>query len=74
VKRGEYHNESKVTFAEYALQWIETYDGRTARGVRAATLRSYRRELGLDAEGNQTGDGAVAHFGRIPLARSGHRT
>src|SRR6059036_2952657 len=47
VKRSEYIAESRVTFADYARRWIETYDGRTARGIRAGTLRDYRRALGL---------------------------
>jgi len=68
VKRSEYIEESKVSFAEYAVRWIETYDGRTARGIRPATLRDYRRVLGLDEDGKPTGDGAVEHFGRMPLA------
>lgn len=68
VKRSEYVEESKMTFADYARRWIETYDGRTARGVRAGTLRDYRRSLGLDADGNPLGTGAVAYFGRTPVA------
>jgi integrase len=68
VKRSEYVEESRLSFADYAKRWIETYDGRTARGIRAGTLRDYRRALGLDAEGNITGTGAIAHFGRTPLA------
>jgi integrase len=72
VKRSEYIAESRVTFADYARRWIETYDGRTARGIRAGTLRDYRRALGLrldeDGELVDSGTGAVAHFGRTPLA------
>src|SRR2546430_5504193 len=35
VNRNEYDDEdSKLTFADYARRWIETYDGRTARGIR----------------------------------------
>lgn len=68
VARGEYRKTSRVSFAEYAAAWIATYDGRTARGIRRSTIRSYRRDLGLDEEGNPTGTGAVAYFGRTPLA------
>jgi integrase len=68
VARGEYRRTSRISFAEYAASWIATYDGRTARGIRAGTIRSYRRDLGLDEDGNPTGDGAVAFFGRTPLA------
>jgi hypothetical protein len=41
---------------------------RTARGIRPATLAAYRHELGLDEEGNATGKGACAYFGRMQLA------
>src|SRR5690348_16672172 len=57
VKRSEYVEESKTTFTDYAVRWIETYDGRTARGIRAHTVRDYRRQLGIDADGNPTGSG-----------------
>jgi integrase len=68
VKRSEYMAESRVTFADYARRWIETYDGRTARGIRPGTLRDYARALGLDKAGEPTGGGAIAHFGRTPLS------
>jgi integrase len=68
VARGEYRKTTRVAFADYAASWIATYDGRTARGIRSGTIRSYRRDLGLDEEGNPTGHGAVAFFGRMPLA------
>ncbi|MBA3383270.1 MAG: tyrosine-type recombinase/integrase [Actinobacteria bacterium] len=68
VRRNEYVEETRLAFADYAARWIETYEGRTARGIRAGTLRDYRRALGLDEHGEQTGGGAVAYFGRTPLA------
>ncbi|HXH87341.1 MAG TPA: site-specific integrase [Gaiellaceae bacterium] len=68
VARSEYVAESRVAFADYARQWIDTYAGRTARGIRPGTVKAYRAELGLDAEGQPTGGGAVAYFGRMPLA------
>ena len=67
VARGEYRRTERVAFADYAARWIASYDGRTARGIRAGTIRSYRRDLGLE-EGNPTGTGAVAYFKRTPLA------
>jgi integrase len=68
VARGEYREASRVSFVDYARRWIATYDGRTARGIRSGTLRDYRRALGLDADGEPTGGGAVDYFGRMPLA------
>jgi integrase len=68
VARGEYRKTARVAFVDYAASWIATYDGRTARGIRTSTIRAYRRDLGLDDEGNPTGGGAVAFFGRTPLA------
>jgi len=68
VRRGEYVEQRRVSFLDYATTWIASYNGRTARGVRPATLRDYRRALGLDGDGKPSGCGAVAHFGRMPLA------
>jgi hypothetical protein len=51
VRRGEYRAQSKVTFAEYAPEWIGSYAGRTSRGVREATRDDYRKQLGLDEKG-----------------------
>jgi integrase len=68
VKRGEYRALSKVTFTDYAVEWVQTYKGRTAKGVRAETLADYRRRLGLDEDCQPVGDGAVAFFGRMQLA------
>jgi hypothetical protein len=49
VQRGEYRELSKVPFVDYAKQWVNTYEGRTVRGIRPGTLRDYRRPpfLGL---------------------------
>jgi integrase len=68
IARGEHRAVSKVTFIEYAAEWIRSYGGRTARGIREATRDDYRTALGLDEEGNPTGNGAVAFFGRMQLA------
>jgi hypothetical protein len=42
VARGEYRQLSRVTFAEYAAEWVETYRGRTRRGVGEGTRSDYR--------------------------------
>jgi integrase len=70
VERGDYRELSRVTFTEYAVEWIEGYSGRTSRGLREQTRRDYRRALGLDEEGAVRADNgaAVAFFGRKRLA------
>jgi integrase len=70
VARGEYRALSRVSFADYAAEWIASYQGRTSRGLREQTRRDYRRALGLDADGNVREDNgaAVAYFGRRRLA------
>jgi hypothetical protein len=45
VRRGEYRTLSKVSFEEYAREWIEQYGGRTKRSggrssIPAASMRS----------------------------------
>lgn len=59
VKRGEYRALSKVTFAEYAAEWIESYQGRTSRGIRPETIADYRNDLERVA---------TPFFGRMQLA------
>lgn len=44
VARGEYRDHTE-TFRTYATEWIDTYVGRTGRGVRAETVAEYRRTL-----------------------------
>ena len=68
VRRGEYRALSKVTFADYAAEWIMSYQGRTSRGIRQETLADYRRDLGIGHDGQPLGDGAVGFFGRMALA------
>jgi len=71
VKRGDYRERSKVRFAEYAPEWIRSYPGRTSRGLRDATRRSYAWELGLDPETFEPiapHVRAVAYFGRMPVS------
>lgn len=59
VARGEWREASRVTFAEYAADWLDTYTGRTGRGIRPETLAEYRRTVEREA---------VPFFGRMPLA------
>lgn len=74
VRRREYRQESRVTFVEYASEWIATYSGRTSSGLRDATRDDYRARLGLDEHGQPRvhehgrGVGAVGFFGRRRLA------
>jgi integrase len=49
VSRGEYRARSRVTFKAYALQWVETYQGRTSRLIDEATRDDYRRRLKEEA-------------------------
>jgi integrase len=49
VARGEYREPSRVSFAEYACQWVESYGGRTRKGVREETRSDYRKRLEQDA-------------------------
>jgi integrase len=59
VRRGEYRALSKVTFGEYAPEWIESYTGRTSRGIRPETLAEYRSDIERVA---------IPFFGRTQLA------
>ena len=36
VARGEYREQSRVRFDEYAVEWVRTFQVRTARGIRPA--------------------------------------
>ena len=58
VRRGEYRQLSRVSFVDYAREWIETYNGRT-RPIRAATKADYRKRIEQDA---------IPFFGRMELA------
>jgi integrase len=60
VARGEWREASRVTFAEYAADWLDTYTGRTGRGIRPETVADYRRTIEREA---------VPFFGRMPLAQ-----
>jgi integrase len=45
IARGEYRALSRTTVAEYAAEWIATYQGRTSWGFRETTRQEYRRDL-----------------------------
>jgi integrase len=59
VARGEYRAVSKVTFTEYAVEWIDQYGGRTSRGIREQTKADYKDRLEQYA---------IPFFGRLQLA------
>ena len=59
VRRGEYRVTSRETFASYARSWIDTYNGRTARGISETTRDDYRSELEQKA---------IPYFGRMRLS------
>jgi integrase len=75
VSRGEHRSLSRVTFTEYAAEWIVGYTGRTARGIGADTRADYARWLGLAVDGTplDPSTGAVAFFGRTRLIDIGPR-
>jgi integrase len=71
VVRGEYRALSRITFDDYAPEWIRTYQGRTSRGFRDSTRAEYARDLGLDPNTFKPHDplrGAIAFFGRMRLS------
>jgi integrase len=45
VRRGEWREQSSVTFAQHWGPWIDSYAGRTSRGFRETTRQDYRRDL-----------------------------
>ena len=59
VGRGEWRAQSRVSFADHARDWIGSYQGRTARGLRDETREDYRVRLERDA---------IPFFGRRRLA------
>jgi integrase len=59
VARGEWRDQSRMTFAEYAREWVDTYSGRTSRGLRDETRVDYRKRLEQDA---------IPFLGRMRLA------
>lgn len=45
VASGEHHPASHVKFRDYALEWVDRYQGRGGRGFRETTRNDYRRDL-----------------------------
>ncbi len=45
VAIGEFHVASRIKLREYALEWVERYQGRGRRGFRESTRDDYRRDL-----------------------------
>jgi len=43
--RGELHERSRLTFREYAEEWVESYTGHGRNGFRESTREDYRRDL-----------------------------
>jgi hypothetical protein len=60
VRRGEYREQTREGFATYARRWIESYRGRTARGISERTRTDYR--LAFERE-------AIPFFGEMPLGQ-----
>ncbi|MCW2926015.1 MAG: Site-specific recombinase XerD [Thermoleophilia bacterium] len=59
LARGELQVTERMTFERYAREWVETYAGRTSRGIRPQTLADYRRAIERRA---------IPYFGRMQLA------
>jgi integrase len=45
IARGEFEPRLRLTLREYALEWVERYQGRGRRGFRDHTRDEYRRQL-----------------------------
>jgi integrase len=45
VSEGQFHEQSRITLHEYALEWVERYLGRGRGGFREGTRDEYRRQL-----------------------------
>jgi integrase len=45
LARGEFQEQSRITLHDYALEWIERYQGRGRRGFRENTRDEYERVL-----------------------------
>ena len=61
VERGD-HQGSKERFDVYARAWLDTYEGRTARGINETTRDDYRRRIEQEA---------IPFFGRMRLIEIG---
>jgi integrase len=60
VARGEFHEQSQESFADYATAWVERYHGTGRRGFRESTRDDYRRLLR---------DAAIPFLGRKRLTQ-----
>src|SRR5205807_8699467 len=49
ARRGEHRELGRVTFEQYAREWLKSYQGRTTRGFRESTRVGYRRTLNKKA-------------------------
>jgi integrase len=45
VERGELRDLSRVSFGDYAREWVVNYQGRTSNGFRGSTRRAYTQML-----------------------------
>ena len=63
--RHEPQLRSRITFAQYAAEWIESYGGRTSKGIRDETRADYRKRLEQDA---------IPFLGRLRLCEIEART
>ena len=43
--RGKFHERSHVTLDDYALEWVQRYEGRGRHGFRENTRDEYKRLL-----------------------------
>jgi integrase len=44
ARRGEFHEQTRVTLQEYGAEWVERYQG-TGKGFRESTREDYRTDL-----------------------------
>jgi integrase len=44
IARGEFHEQSRTCFADYAMEWVKRYQGR-GHGFRESTRDNYRSDL-----------------------------
>ena len=56
---GDRAPSTKATFEDYALAWLDTYRGRTSRGLDDSTRKAYRDSIERFA---------IPHFARVRLA------
>jgi integrase len=61
VERGD-HQGTSERFDRYARSWLDTYEGRTARGITETTRDDYRRRVEQEA---------IPFFGRMRLTEIG---